>query len=185
MSDRLQVRSSKLKEMKLFFSVALWLCFALSEPAESKAGLYVLVGAQAPDVATRFIGHWRLVKFETIDEKGVAGTAEYDGGRIMYDSAGNMSAQLMRSNRGKLSAPSTESERAAAYATYTAYYGKYTIDSSAGTVTHHVEGSANPNWVKTDLVRWYAFSSDGQQLMLSIKNAEGRVTGTLTWERMK
>jgi hypothetical protein len=52
-------------------------------------------------------------------------------------------------------------------------------------VTHQVEGSVNPNWVSTDLVRHYAFSDDGNRLMLSIQNAEGRVTGTLTWERMK
>jgi hypothetical protein len=54
-----------------------------------------------------------------------------------------------------------------------------------GKITHHVEGSMNPNWVKTDLVRWYAFSQDGTLLMLSIKTAEGRVTGTLTWERIR
>ncbi len=52
-------------------------------------------------------------------------------------------------------------------------------------MTHHVEGALNHNWVKTDLVRWYTFAPDGNQLMLSIKNAEGRVTGTLTWERLR
>ena len=125
-----------------------------------------------------------MVKFENFDEKGVARLAAYNGGRIMYDAAGNMSAQLMRSNRQRLSTPSTEPERAAAYASYTAYYGTFTVDPATGTITHHVDGSANPNWVKTDLVRWYAFSADGHQLMLSLKDAEGRVTGTLTWERM-
>src|SRR5687767_8119296 len=143
--------------------------------------------AQTPnpaDVQKRLVGHWRLVQFENFDEKGVATIAAYDGGRLMYDAAGNMAAQLMRSNRKRLSAPSTEPERAGAYATYTAYYGKYTIDAAAGNVTHHVEGSANPNWVKTDMVRWYRFSEDGNRLMLSIKNADGRVVGTLTWERI-
>jgi hypothetical protein len=139
-------------------------------------------GAAAPE--KQFVGHYRLLTFENFDEKGVARRAEYDGGRISYDAAGNMSAQLMRSNRTRLSAPSTEAERAAAYATYTAYYGRYTVDAAAGTVTHHVEGSANPNRVKTDLVRWFRFSPDGNRLMLSLKNADGRVTGTLTWERL-
>jgi len=142
-------------------------------------------GSTAAAVQSQFVGHWRLVKFETFAEDGTAQVAEYDGGRIMYDAAGNMSAQLMRANRGRLSAPSTEAERAAAYATYTAYYGRYTIDPALGKVTHHVEGSTNPNWVKTDLVRWYAFVPDGDRLTLSIKNAAGRVTGTLTWERIK
>ena len=139
----------------------------------------------AAEAQRQFVGHYRLVKFENFDEKGGARVAEYDGGRIVYDAAGNMAAQLMRSNRKPVSTPSTEPERAAAYGTYTAYYGRYTLDSTAGSVTHHVEGALNPNWVKTDLVRWYAFSADGKQLMLSLKNADGRVTGTLTWERMQ
>jgi hypothetical protein len=157
-------------------------------------GLAVGVTAQpsAADVQKRFIGHWRLVTFENFDAKGVATVAAYDGGRIMYDAAGNMSAQLMRSNRTRLTpgtpgqpSPTSQAERAAAYATYTAYYGKYSINPATSAVTHHVEGSVNPNWVKTDLVRYYAFSADGNRLMLSLKNGEGRVTGTLTWERLK
>jgi hypothetical protein len=140
--------------------------------------------AHQRDPAEHFIGHWRLVKFENFDEKGVARDAGYESGRIVYDAAGNMSAQLMRTGRKRLSQPSTEAERAAVYSTFVAYYGKYTIDPSASKVTHAVEGALNPNWVKTDLVRYYEFSADGRQLMLSLRNAQGRVTGTLTWERM-
>ena len=91
----------------------------------------------------------------------------------------------MRVNRKPLSQPSTEAERAAAYAGYVAYYGKSRSTPRRSKVTHHVEGSTNPNWPKTDLVRYYAFSEDGQRLMLSIRNAQGRVTGTLTWERIE
>ena len=146
----------------------------------------------AAEVQKRFVGHWRLVTFENFDEKGVGTVAAYDGGRIMYDVAGNMSAQLMRSDRALLTPPSggkpsptAQAERAAAYSTYTAYYGKYSLNPATRAVTHHVEGSVNPNWVKTDLVRYYAFADDGKRLMLSLKNAEGRVTGTLTWERLQ
>jgi hypothetical protein len=140
--------------------------------------------AAVTDVRQQFIGHWRLVKFELFDDKGVAREAGYESGRIMYDADGNMSAQLMRAGRKRLSQPATEPERAAAYSTYTGYYGRYTIDPSEAKVTHAVEGALNPNWVKTDLVRYYAFSPDGTQLQLSLRNAEGRVTGTLTWARL-
>ena len=138
----------------------------------------------AKDVRQQFIGHWRLMKFENFDESGVARDAGYDSGRILYDSAGHMSAQLMRTGRKRLSQPSTEAERAAAYSTYTAYYGTYTVDPSASKVTHSVEGATNPNWVKTDLVRYYEFSPDGGVLKLSLRNPQGRVTGTLMWERI-
>ena len=149
---------------------------------------FCVVGAAAQsssaDVLKHLAGNWRLVTFVNIDEKGAARDAGYEAGRIMYDAAGNMAAQLMRVNRKPLSQPSTEGERAAAYAGYVAYYGKVSIDPAQSKVTHHVEGSTNPNWPNTDLVRYYEFSPDGQRLMLSIKNAQGRVTGTLTWERL-
>ena len=131
------------------------------------------------------MGHWRLVKFENFDEKGVARDAGYESGRIMYDAAGNMSAQLMRTGRKPLPQPPTDTDRAAAYGTFVAYYGNYTIDAATSKVTHSVEGALNPNWVKTTLTRWYAFSPDSNRLMLSLKNDAGRVTGTLTWERMR
>jgi hypothetical protein len=139
----------------------------------------------ATDAHKRIVGHYRLVKFENFDAKGTARDAGYESGRIMYDAAGNMSAQLMRVGRKPLSTPSTEPERAAAYSGYVAYFGRYTLDPATSKVTHHVEGSTNPNWVKTDLVRYYEFKSDGDQLLLSIKNSEGRATGTLTWQRLR
>jgi hypothetical protein len=153
--------------------------------AVSTLSVAVSAQAAAADVRKRLAGNWQLVKFENFDETGTARDAGYEGGRIMYDEAGNMAAQLMRVNRKPLSQPPSESERAGAYSTYVAYYGKVTIDPAASKVTHHVEGSVNPNWVKTDLVRYYAFAEDGNRLMLSIKNAQGRVTGTLTWQRMR
>ncbi len=150
-------------------------------------GTGTLEAQQARDVQRQFTGNWRLVSFENFDEKGAARPSAFTGGRIMYDAAGQMAAQLTHSNRKPLTTPSSEAERAAAYSGYLSYFGRYSIDPSAQTVTHHVEGSTNPNWVSTatDLVRSYAFSADGNRLMLSVKNAAGRVTGTLTWERIR
>lgn len=139
----------------------------------------------AADIQKRFAGNWRLVSFVNIDEKGAERPGTYDAGRIMYDAYGNMAAQLSRGGRTKLSPMPSEAERAAAYSGFLSYYGRYTIDAANGRVTHHVEGSTNPNWPGTDLVRYYAFSPDDSRLMLSLKNAEGRITGTLTWERLR
>ncbi len=96
----------------------------------------------------------------------------------MYDGYGNMAAQLMRSGRPRLSSPSTEAERAVAYTGFLSYYGRYVVDHSTGKVTHHVEGSTNPNWVSTELIRYYAFSPDDSRLMLSIGHAGA---GTRMW----
>ena len=137
------------------------------------------------DVQKRLVGNYRLVRFVNIDEQGVERPAAYEAGRIMYDAHGQMAAQLSRSGREKLSPMPSEAERATAYGGFLAYYGRYTIDAANSRVTHHVEGSTNPNWPGTDLVRYYAFSPDDSRLMLSLKNAEGRITGTLTWERIR
>ncbi len=37
--------------------------------------------------------------------------------------------------------------------TFFAYYGTYSVDLTAGTVTHHVQGSIRPSWIGTDQVR--------------------------------
>ena len=140
--------------------------------------------AQAPAGRDpRFVGHWRLVSFMNIDDQGVATPNRLAGGRIMYDAAGHMSAQLTQADRPALPASPTEAQRAAAYAGYVAYYGAYEIDAAARKVTHHVEGSTNPNWLKTALVRYFEFAADGT-LKLSIRNEAGRTTGTLTWARI-
>ena len=150
-------------------------------------GAGALEAQPAADVQRQLVGNWRLVSFENFDEKGAARPSAFMGGRIMYDAAGQMAAQLTHSSRKPLNTPPTEAERAAAYSGYLSYFGRYSVDASAKTVTHHVEGSTNPNWVSTptNLVRSYAFSADGTRLMLSVKNAAGRVTGTLTWERIR
>lgn len=137
-----------------------------------------------PAADPRFVGNWRLVSFVNIDDKGVAMPSRFTGGRIMYDASGQMAAQLTHAGRPALPSSSTDAERAAAYAGYVAYYGAYEIDAAGGTVTHHVEGSTNPNWPKTDLVRHFEFV-DADTLKLSIRNAAGRTTGTLTWSRIR
>ena len=43
---------------------------------------------------------------------------------------------------------------------YLGYYGRLVVDTSRGRVTHHVDGSSNPSWVGTRLVRYYALSAD-------------------------
>jgi Lipocalin-like domain len=132
----------------------------------------------------RFAGNWRLVSFVNLDETGTATSSRYTGGRIMYDTAGQMAAQLSFTNRTPLSSPSTEPERAAAYASFLSYYGGYTVDDAAGKVTHFVEGSTNPNWPGTDLIRYFEFVDGGKTLKLSIRNAAGRTTGTLVWAKI-
>jgi hypothetical protein len=133
----------------------------------------------------QLIGSYKLVSYFSYDQNGTATPLPYTVGQISYDAAGRMSAQLMRSNRPKLTTPgASEAERAAAYGSYIAYFGAYTIDAEKRTVTHHVEGAMSPNMVGSNLVRHYEFSPDGKSLFLSVKDGE-RLTGKLQWDRYR
>src|SRR4030095_2948430 len=89
--------------------------------------------------AGRFIGTWRLVSVQTNGKpnpnRGVRPT-----GLIIYDAAGHMAVQI-RPERTRPSWPPTAvptPDQAKEAATgYTAYFGTYTIDERARTVTHH------------------------------------------------
>ena len=147
------------------------------------AALHAQRGAGKGD--PRFVGNWRLVSFVNIDEKGVTTPSRYTGGRIMYDAAGQMAAQLTHADRVKLPSPASDAQRAAAYSGFLSYYGAYVVDDGATKVTHHVEASTNPNWPATELIRYFEFTDSGNTLKLSIRDAAGRTTGTLTWARIR
>ena len=68
---------------------------------------------------------------------------------------------------------------------YDAYFGRYTVDQRAGTITHHVEGSLFPEDLGKDFVR--PFTLDGDTLTLrftSVVNAT-EITRTLVFRRSR
>ena len=142
--------------------------------------------------ASRFTGAWRLLSCETRDSDGQVEYpfGERPGGQLLYDGAGNMSAQLGKANRPRFTsrdpALGTDVEVRDAFDGYIAYFGTYSIDESKRAVTHHVVGASFPNWVGVDLVRLYAFD-DGGRLQLSTPPivVGGRsLEYVLLWERM-
>jgi hypothetical protein len=141
------------------------------------------VAGQDGGDAARLIGNWRLVSFENFPEGEPSQRSRFDAGRLMYDAAGQIAAQLMQTPTDRTN-PATPDARAAAYGRFLGYYGSYTVDAQKKIVNHHAEGSSYPHWVDTIQVRHYELSADGSRLALSLKNGE-RITGTLTWERIK
>ena len=141
--------------------------------------------AQQQDAAAfrkQLIGSYKLISYMSFDQNGTATKLPYSGGQIYYDAAGRMGAQLMRADRPRMSSPSTEAERAAAYGGFVSYYGSFTVDAEKRSVTHHVEGSMSPNMVTQPLTRYVEFSPDNKSLFLSVKNGD-RVAGRLQWDR--
>jgi hypothetical protein len=138
----------------------------------------------AERIKQQLIGSYKLISYDSYDQNGAVTRLPYAVGQISYDAAGRMSAQLMRSDRPAFTSGqrASEAERAAAYSSYVAYFGHYTIEPEKGTVTHHVEGAMTPPMVGTDQVRYFEFSPDRKSLFLSVKNGE-RVVGKLRWDR--
>ena len=63
--------------------------------------------------------------------------------------------------------------------------GPVSWDVEQGIVIHHVQGSPMvPQWVGGDNVRHYEFEGDNI-LKLTVKDGQGRSTGTLTWRRLQ
>jgi hypothetical protein len=140
---------------------------------------------------TEFVGTWRLVSYQARDSNGQVQypMGDHVSGRLTYDSAGNMSAQVGRNDRPPFAEKDplrgTDAEVRAAFEGYTSYFGTYTIDANRRTVTHHVQGASYPNWIASAQLRHYNF--DGTRLSLSAPLVEDGQTleFVLIWERVQ
>jgi hypothetical protein len=88
-------------------------------------------------------------------------------------------------------ASGTPAEKAAAFDSYLAYYGTYTVDARAKTITHHVEDYSYPGRRGTDNVRWFEFRGNDRIVLTPVGDGKGGVvarkdsTHKLVWERIK
>ncbi len=107
------------------------------------------------EIAKRFVGAWRYVE-ATLDGKPPPGRGTGKG-MIYYDPSGVMVVQVAPDRaRHRAGSEPTAQEAKDALTGYVAYFGTYTVDEQARTVTHHRQGSVQPGDV-ADLVRGYEF----------------------------
>jgi len=134
----------------------------------------------AAEVREKLVGSWRFVSAVT---EGDSPLGDDPVGQLTYDASGWIAAQLMRRNPAPFRSGdwrrATAEEKSAAWSGYFGYFGTYTIDANAGTVTHHVQGSAFPNLVGSDQVRHFSF--DGDRLELYADTPWGRIS--IVWEK--
>jgi Lipocalin-like domain len=154
------------------------------------AMLAVAVGftaAGAKPIDNRLIGSWRL---ESRIDRARDGRelVEPTLGRdpislLIYDSAGNVSVQLMSRNRSApLGQPSStiDPNNSAAVGGYDAYFGKYVVDWANGTVTHILQAALNPQDVGRTYTRHFRVDGDTLTLFYDAREANGTpVTRTL------
>jgi hypothetical protein len=130
------------------------------------------------EAAQRLVGTWRYVG-TWIDGKPRPNRGANPKGYIFYAASGEMAAQIAPDRVNPMAgATPTAEEAKAALADYVAYFGTWSLDERAGTVTHRRLASVQPGPL-TDYVRTYEFK--GNRLIL-------RPVGTtqeVVWERMK
>lgn len=117
----------------------------------------------------RFVGTWRLV-------------SETTTGMMIYDNLGNMAAQVMpnRVRRKYAAAEPTPEEAKDAITGYLAYFGTFSVDEQARTVTHHRQGNINPGQVGDDVVRTYVFESNDRLILTPAGS-----TNKIVWQRAR
>ena len=111
---------------------------------------------------------------------------------LIYDRSGHFAAQFMRRDRSPNSyagdvpdGPARGKNNSRAQGGYDAYFGTYTVDDAAGSVTQTLLGALSRENVGMVLTR--VMTVDGDRLVITLETtaADGAaVTRTLTWERV-
>jgi hypothetical protein len=137
-----------------------------------------VVNGQSATDTQRLIGSWRHIG-STVDGKPRPGQGAHPKGIIIYDAHGYMACQVAPDRETARGGDRPTAEEAkAALEGHIAYFGTYSVDEKARTVTHHRQGSVQPG-DKGDLVRGYEFSGD--RLILR----PAGTTAEVVWERIK
>jgi hypothetical protein len=118
------------------------------------------------EIARRLHGAWRLV-------------SPNSDGFLYYDPSGQMSVQSApRRARPRAGDKPTPAEALAALDGYVAYFGTYTIDETARTVTHHQLATVQPG-TPAPLVRAYELVGNDRLILRPV----GR-PGEIVWQRI-
>jgi Lipocalin-like domain len=161
-----------------YLAVPLLLCAGTSSRAQERSPL---------------VGTWELVSRIDRDPAGrvlsETGLGATPVGYLIYDAAGHVAAQLAARDRpagicDTMPGP-IEANNNATIGGYTAYFGRYQIDTVAGVVTHDLEGALAPRDVGRRLTR--RFQVRGDTLTIQFEpggRAEPRRTRTLILRRV-
>jgi hypothetical protein len=141
----------------------------------------------------KLVGTWKLISAKITTDKGEVRDSwgPNPEGLLMYTADGRMSAILTLSGRKPLSVSDFISapapERAEAFASMTAYAGRYTLTGDK--VVHHVEVASMPNDVDANMER-VVVHLDAERLVLRVAKPYLRggmmvQSQELVWQKVK
>lgn len=142
---------------------------------------------------TALIGTWELVsRFDRTADGRTTAEPSLGGdplALLIYDRNGHVAAQLMRRDRTSATravsaTPSADPNNSGAVGGYDAYFGTYTIDAAAGTVTHRLQGALVPSDVGRVLTRRFRVRGDTLTIDFDARGPSAEpVVRTLVWRR--
>jgi hypothetical protein len=106
---------------------------------------------------------------------------------LIYDRAGHFAAQFMKRDRSAVipDGPRGARNNSRAQDGYDAYFGTYTVDDAASTVTQRLLGALSQENVDSILTREMEVRGDTLVIHVQTSAADGTaVTRTLTWTRV-
>lgn len=128
----------------------------------ASAALALFAGQEGDRQTADLAGAWRLSSWEhrAADGSVTLPFGETPGGQLVYTTDGRMSVHLLDPARPPFASgeflDGSDEEVRTAFEGYFGYFGSYSLrgDPAAetGVVTHHVEGSAFPNYAGIDRV---------------------------------
>ena len=136
-------------------------------------------------------GVWKLKSREDVDDTGQIHTDPFFGRDplgILCFGPSHFAAQFMKRDRARpenVPPPIEGKNNTAAVNGYDAYFGTYSVDESAGTLTTYLEGSISPTNVGNVYVRNVRVVGDELIVQLPTTAADGTaVTRTNTFSRI-
>jgi lipocalin-like protein len=158
------------------FTIASALIFGVFLPREAVA-----------QTAKGLVGTWTLVSIKLEqDGKKTDFYGPNPQGQATYEANGRVSVIITRSDLPKFASNNrqagTPEENKAVVQGSIAYFGTYTVDEAAKTVTSHIESCSFPNWNGTD--RKLTLNLSGDELNLtSPTSSTGTGSNQQVWKR--
>jgi hypothetical protein len=143
----------------------------------------------APD-ETALIGSWKLVSYEDRDASGklVYPYGKSPAGLLIYDAVGHMAIQIMTTPPPDVASNDwdlfTVKEKIALYDAYTAYFGRYEVDSRRKVVIHLAEADLSRLYIGRREERHYQLAGDRLTLTETWAQSGNAWSGTRVFQRL-
>jgi catechol 1,2-dioxygenase len=162
-------------------------------PATIMAVLLPLAVSSPATPSPSLVGTWQLVSRTDRDPGGrllsATGLGEAPIGYLIYDAAGHVAAQLAARDRTGLVCDSTgqspDPNNNANIGGYSAYFGRYEVNSKTATVIHILDGALSPADAGKRLWRRFHIVGDTLTIAFEPLSPDGAPrTRTFIWHRV-